>query len=66
VNVFQVVPQDSKNGSGVSMHRHDQRLAGVGCHRHSGQRMRVNASASSGGDHSVMTGVHTGRSLFLS
>jgi hypothetical protein len=46
-NVFHVVPQPS-NGSGPSASKQHHRDNRVGCQSHKGQRIRLNASSSSG------------------
>jgi hypothetical protein len=47
--VFQIAPQLGNLGSGLpSVHTHDHRLEGDGRHAHSGHRMRLKMSSSSG------------------
>jgi hypothetical protein len=57
VNVFQLVPHASKNGSGVFQAMQHHRLDDSGRHWQSGQRIPRNLASSSA---SSATGVRTG------
>jgi hypothetical protein len=63
-NVFHTAPHASKKGSGVCESWQHHVLEGVGCHSQSGQRIRPNASSSSGRPSLSMTGAVIG--LFFS
>jgi hypothetical protein len=46
--VFQAVPQAAKDGSGVPVHSHNQRLEAEGRQAHNGHRIRPKAFSSAG------------------
>jgi len=57
-NVFQIAPQLGNGGSGLpSVQTHDHRLDGAGRHAHSGHRMRLKMSSSSGATSRVVVRV---------